>query len=408
MAADPRADFSAGRGFRNYIYKGGDEDGSQYAPAVNVSKILQLYVGPMMDRNEIRKMSDWTTGKPEKCWDNWAYKKINNVVECNKIVFLKSDNMQFSIDVENKFTDMSIQGVLDKMSGNLKGTGTETILNAINGGLEFLNDVKNSRHMGENYKDYMGALYIPKYANIKAWEGMQPIKYTFPTFKFSFGQYGLYNARREVVEPIIAICSCFLPTKAKDDNGNEVGYRWQGPIATPNAQLITILRFLGGQGAEFAKSLKENIGNVFGGSGGDEGGNEESESKQSLQDKLLGTGEKAIDTAINIKDSIYAAFDNANDQLLRAAGNKLAYFRLGWGSSAAVMGPFYIQSVKPQFDFKNTDILGFPTSGSITFEGVTTPLIGNATDMDIFGFTENEDANQATSAPPPRNNAETK
>lgn len=393
---DPRAAASDWRGHTNYISRPNitwyGEDTTQYAPAVNVSKILQLYVGPMKDRKDIRGMTAWADNGGPECWDNWVYQKVNGITNCSPVVYLKSDNMQFNIEVNNKFTSMSVQGVLDKMGGNLKGTGTETIINALNGGLEFLNDFKNSQNLGENYKDYMGALYIPKYANVQAWEGMNPIKFTFPTFNFSFGQYGLYNARREVVEPIMAICSCFLPTQESEKNT----YRWQGPIATPNAQLITTLKFLaataGEAGARFAANFKEAIDNMSIGESSTSESENDNKEENKKNDGFFGAVENAIDTAIQIKDGIYAAFDKANEQLLKAKGNKLAYFRLGKGKNAAVMGPFYVQGVKPSFNFKNTDMYGYPTSGSITFEGTITPLIGNHVDMDIFGLHDEADA----------------
>lgn len=375
-ASDPRAKASGWRGFKNYIYRPNDEDSTQYAPAINVSKILQLYVGPLKTRTEIRKMQAWTNGTPE-CWDNWIYKDINGITNCSNIVYLRSQNMSFSIDVKNKFADMSIQGVLDKMSSNLGNSKTGSILKAADGGLEFVYDIKNSR----NNDDYMGALYIPKYTGIKGWEGMEPITYNYPTFEFSFGQYGLYNARREVVEPILAICSCFLPTQAKDKEGNDISYRWQGPIPTSRAQMISIFKSLlssaAGEGLDALQDLgNEAIDAVSGISG--------------VSDIGSAVG-GAIDTAIKIKDGIYKAFDDANQALLRKSGNKLAYFRLGEGQFSAVMGPFYIESVKPEFDFSNTDLYGFPTKGTITFSGVTSPIIGSAKEMDIFGLGDYED-----------------
>ena len=381
---DPRAAASAVRGWTGYI-NSGVEDRAQYAPAINYSKILQLYIGPLQKKSDLRdsKQFPWT-GKITNRWDNWVRKDVNNVADCNEIVYLKAQNMEFSIDVKNKFADMSIQGILDKFSNNLGGTKTGTILKTINGGLEMAYDVMKSAEPGEAYNDYMGALYIPKYANVKAWEGMEPITYNFPTFTFSFGQYGLYNALEEVVKPIIAICSSFLPVPAANAEG-----RWQGPIPTSRAQLITIFKSLFstamGKADEFANDLISNLS----GSGND------SNTGGSFFDNVTGGAKNALETAIQIKDGIYGAFDAATESLLKASSNKLAYFRLGIGPNAAIMGPFYIRGVKPSFNFQNTDINGFPTSGSITFEDVTTPLLGNAEDMDIFGLNTSTTATAA-------------
>lgn len=402
--ADPRATYSEYRGFRRYISRPLSEDDSQYAPAINVSKVLQLYVGPMLSREEIRGMADWTSGSHTRCWDNWVYSDINGITNCSDIVYLKAQNMEFSIDVTNKFEEMGIQNVLDKMSSNLSNTGAGNIINHINGGLEMAYDIEKS--LGN--PNYMGALYIPKFANIQAWTGMEPIKYTFPTFSFQFGQYGLYSARREVVEPIIAICSCFLPIpEEKDEKGHATGHRWQGPIPTARAQLISIFKSLGSQAAgfvnELSKSLVNNASNAFSGSNKNEENDDSSTSDSgggNILDHIVDKAGSALDKAMEIKDGIYNAFDKANEELLSKDQNKLAYFRLGWGPNAAIMGPFYIKGVKPSFNFQNTDIHGFPTSGSITFEGVTTPLLGNAEDMDIFGLSKPQ-AESSTPLKPP-------
>lgn len=372
---DPRAKASSNRGWKGYI-DSGVEDRAQYAPAINSSKILQLYIGPLKKKSDLRdtKKFKWN-GDSINRWDNWVLKEVNGIENCNEIVYLKAQNMEFNIDIKNKFADMSIQGALDKFSSNLGNTKTGTILKTLNGGLEMAYDIKKSAEKGEQYNDYMGALYIPKYANVKAWEGMEPIRYNFPTFTFSFGQYGLYSALEEVVKPIIAICSSFLPVPDANAKG-----RWQGPIPTSRAQLITIFKSLAstamGNAQDFANDLLSNLS----GSGND------SDTGSSFLDNAVGAAGSALETAIQIKDSIYGAFDTATEKLLEASSNKLAYFRLGVGSNAAIMGPFYIQGVKPSFNFQNTDINGYPTSGSITFDGVTTPLLGNAEDMDIFGL----------------------
>lgn len=413
---DQRAAASANRGFTTYLARDTiewyEEDSTQYAPAINVSKILQLYVGPLTDRDKLRNMKLWAQGAGKSpCWDNWVYKDINGITNCSEVVYLKSQDMSFNIDVENKFEEMGIQNVLDKMSSNLSNTGTGNIINNINGGLEMAYDIEKS--LGN--PNYMGALYIPKFANIQAWTGMKPIKYTFPTFTFSFGQYGLYNARKEVVEPIIALCSCFLPVpEEKDEKGHATGHRWQGPIPTARAQLISIFKSLGSQAAgffeEFSKSLVNNASNAFSGSKNEEndGSSTSDSGGGNILDRIVDKAGSALDKAMEIKDGIYNAFDKANEELLSKDQNKLAYFRLGRGQNAAIMGPFYVQGVKPTFNFKNTDMYGFPTSGTIAFEGTTTPILGNAEEMDIFGLKVPDAAVPAGAPAPTKPNTDTK
>ena len=69
--------------------------------------------------------------------------------------------------------------------------------------------------------------------NLKGWTGTDPISIQL-TFDFTMGQYGLWNAKKEVVIPMLNLIAMFCPSLIAD--GSMIG-----PTATPTGMLYSVI-----------------------------------------------------------------------------------------------------------------------------------------------------------------------
>ena len=69
--------------------------------------------------------------------------------------------------------------------------------------------------------------------NLKGWTGTDPISIQL-TFDFAMGQYGLWNAKKEVVLPMLNLIAMFCPSLIAD--GSMIG-----PTATPSGMLYSVI-----------------------------------------------------------------------------------------------------------------------------------------------------------------------
>ena len=69
--------------------------------------------------------------------------------------------------------------------------------------------------------------------NLKGWTGSDPVSVQF-TFEFALGQYGLWNAKKEVVIPMLNLIAMFCPSLIAD--GSMIG-----PTATPTGMLYSVI-----------------------------------------------------------------------------------------------------------------------------------------------------------------------
>ena len=69
--------------------------------------------------------------------------------------------------------------------------------------------------------------------NLKGWTGSDPVSFQF-TFDFALGQYGLWNAKKEVVIPMLNLIAMFCPSLIAD--GSMIG-----PTATPTGMLYSVI-----------------------------------------------------------------------------------------------------------------------------------------------------------------------
>ena len=153
--------------------------------------------------------------------------------------------------------------------------------------------------------------------NLEGWTGSDPISIQL-TFDFAIGQYGLWNAKKEVVIPMLNLIAMFCPTLIAD--GSMIG-----PTATPTGMLysaiadkiVPIAEELEGiitskdteAVTNFADSVKSWIGGTFK-SGASEGGNKFTEVANGIASLLGGITSEAVEAISSkllavLKDSTY-------------------------------------------------------------------------------------------------------
>ena len=153
--------------------------------------------------------------------------------------------------------------------------------------------------------------------NLEGWTGSDPISIQL-TFDFAIGQYGLWNAKKEVVIPMLNLIAMFCPTLIAD--GSMIG-----PTATPTGMLYSAIADTIAPIAEelegivtskdteavtnFEDSVKSWIGGTFK-SGASEGGNKFTEVANGIASLLGGITSEAVGLISNklltvLKDSTY-------------------------------------------------------------------------------------------------------
>ena len=153
--------------------------------------------------------------------------------------------------------------------------------------------------------------------NLEGWTGSDPISIQL-TFDFAIGQYGLWNAKKEVVIPMLNLIAMFCPTLIAD--GSMIG-----PTATPTGMLYSAIADTIAPIAEelegiitskdteavtnFEDSVKSWIGGTFK-SGASEGGNKFTEVANGIASLLGGITSEAVGQISNkllavLKDSTY-------------------------------------------------------------------------------------------------------
>lgn len=153
--------------------------------------------------------------------------------------------------------------------------------------------------------------------NLEGWTGSDPVSFQF-TFDFALGQYGLWNAKKEVVIPMLNLIAMFCPSLIAD--GSMIG-----PTATPTGMLYNVIAgtlmpvvdqiegIITSKDTEavtnFADSAKSWVGGTFE-SGASGGGNKFTEVVNGIASVLGGITSEAVGLISDkllavLKDSTY-------------------------------------------------------------------------------------------------------
>ena len=153
--------------------------------------------------------------------------------------------------------------------------------------------------------------------NLEGWTGSDPVSVQF-TFDFALGQYGLWNAKKEVVIPMLNLIAMFCPSLIAD--GSMIG-----PTATPTGMLYSVIAgtlmpvidqlegIISSKDTKaitnLAKSAMSWVGDAYD-SGADEGDNEFTSAVNGIASVLGGLTSEAVglisDKLLTVlKDSTY-------------------------------------------------------------------------------------------------------
>lgn len=173
--------------------------------------------------------------------DNWqTYFGLNKKIESSSLVStlrtapmidnnikLVLDQETFQTPIENSFS-RPFEGYINQFTDSFFANIAQSIVSLQN--------------LGNSNIDSTGKTINPWMKNIQAWTDTKPISVTL-NFRFRLGQFGLWNAMKEVYLPILALILPALPRKI---NPSTV----EGPFPSPTTLLTNVL-----------KSSASNIGN---------------------------------------------------------------------------------------------------------------------------------------------------
>ena len=148
---------------------------------------------------------------------DWRISAIRNdydrVIESNK-----TPSKSLSGESSGGFLKGVVSGAKDFLGGTF-----QNILNGAAG----VSSVTGSNKSLYNYSTQTW------WKNLEGWTGTDPISIQL-TFDFAMGQYGLWNAKKEVVLPMLNLIAMFCPSLIAD--GSMIG-----PTATPTGMLYSII-----------------------------------------------------------------------------------------------------------------------------------------------------------------------
>lgn len=332
----------------NSEYKGSGQgaittdEQNAYTPSLNWAKVWRLRFGG---------------GRSD--WDNWRKRSTNHIVNIDNNINLISEKNEIAIDARQKFGEVSLDkmtdfGPLSKIKKVVKGIGSiaATASGFIGNGAD--------------------GIVTSTYGGLKGLMGLEPLSIPASlTFTFYFGQAGLYDATKEVVLPIIALAGCVAAYNSNSEFSHMLRGQVPGTEYLAGQILKQVIYSAGANSKELLKTLAGALEPT-------------STDKNDADSKGSGMMSKAIDTAfsaantmanvaISVNDSIYKMIDQTY-RTVTAGNNRMAYFKLG----VLEVGPCYVEGTSINFDFSATDSNGMPTKGTITYSGISTPLLSTA------------------------------
>lgn len=219
-----------------------------------------------------------------------------------------------------------------------------------------------------------------KYQKVPYIKSVEPFKIepSSLTFNFNFGQAGIFSGEQEVVRPILALASIFLPyqTPYKDDDS---GGDWLNLAAPTQAQVYAnIARIMNSD--NFFISQKNALANNLKAMGAELKENFNiSDPLGSTKDTLATGAATASNLATQFIKGLYKRIDLGLKDSMDKNSTSII-LRIG----RYQLPPCFPSSVSWNFDFTQVDEYGFPRGGTITFEGLQSPKCGELTDIGLL------------------------
>lgn len=233
----------------------------------------------------------------------------------------------FNVDPEVQLIasqDWRLNGIENEYKGVMESDNLVTkflSMNKVGKSLSGFEDILNGVAMASAATGSNKSLYNYStqtwWKNLKGWTGSDPVSVQF-TFDFALGQYGLWNAKKEVVIPMLNLIAMFCPSLIAD--GSMIG-----PTATPTGMLYSVIAgtlmpvvdqlegIITSKDTKaitnLAKSAMSWVGDTYD-SGADEGDNEFTSAVNGIASVLGGLTSEAVGLISNklltvLKDSTY-------------------------------------------------------------------------------------------------------
>ena len=336
-------------------------EGTHAQESINYFRTIDIMVTRSADA-----YTSWYANKT-KGWGNWRTRsgvKVDDRVtlymdDLSKIGMTYSQNFGYAWD------EIAGSGAIGKVAEMAKKIQNNAAMLAAAGDSSM--NVDTSTPMG-------------KYQKVPYIKSVEPFKIepSSLTFNFNFGQAGIFSGEQEVVRPILALASIFLPyqTPYKDDDS---GGDWLNLAAPTQAQVYAnIARIMNSD--NFFKSQKNALANNLKAMGA------ELKENFSISDPLgstIDTLAAGAATASNLATQFIKGLYKRIDLGLKDSMNKNStsiILRIG----RYQLPPCFPSSVSWNFDFSQVDEYGFPRGGTITFEGLQSPKCGELTDIGLL------------------------
>lgn len=336
-------------------------EGTHAQESVNYFRTIDIMVTRSADA-----YTSWYANKTKR-WGNWRTRsgvKVDDRVtlymdDLSKIGMTYSQNFGYAWD------EIAGSGAIGKVAEMAK---------KIQNNAAMLAAASNSS-MNVDTSTPMG-----KYQKVPYIKSVEPFKIepSSLTFNFNFGQAGIFSGEQEVVRPILALASIFLPyqTPYKDDDR---GGDWLNLAAPTQAQVYAnIARIMNSD--NFFKSQKNALANNLKAMGAKLKENFSiSDPLGSTTDTLAAGAATASNLATQFIKGLYKRIDLGLKDSMDKNSTSII-LRIG----RYQLPPCFPSSVSWNFDFTQVDEYGFPRGGTITFEGLQSPKCGELTDIGLL------------------------
>ena len=320
----------------------------EFSASINPHKVFHLMcfrggIGGInsMDADGVSK-EDWRDLGEQVCLEKYRdsthsgfsestsvqYQKVSDQV----LLFNESKSLEF--ELKNQY-GKPIAALLDKLVNSTIGRVANDGLALIAAGGAIaqqegpgsqVGDVLNKLAGPGAAKQVAGSQqYMMKYKNIPAWVGTDNLAIPSTlTFKFAFGQAGLFDAAEEVVRPILALALYFAPSERS-------GGMVQGVLPTESYVKVLGAYAVSQSAVSAAKSLMSG------------------------------------DNILNSVNAVYSTLNKNVSKIYDGAGARgIMIARYG----NLIIPPFVVSSVKWKFDMSQVDENGYPYRGELTLGGI--------------------------------------
>lgn len=160
---------------------------------------------------------------------SWRNKSVNGVVDVDPSIVLVTEKTEYS---EGYQFDTGTIGDLNDSSA-LKTV--KNVVEGVNAGINTLSSIMS----GANAPVMPEDSFISKYTGMRYLKGIQSQGINEMSYIFRMGSSGLFDAYKEVVEPIVALVCCFAPVRDPDNPGF-----LKGPAPTKSTVVSQIAKIL--------------------------------------------------------------------------------------------------------------------------------------------------------------------